>query len=97
MIQIHQQAKAKQDLKKIWLYTFQQYGEQQADKYFDNLIVAIKTLSQNPSISTPCNYIRSGYRQYHINQHCIFYRLGKNKIHITRVLHQSMQFTKHLR
>jgi toxin ParE1/3/4 len=96
MVELHQRAKAKQDLKKIWLYTFDAYGEKQADKYYDELIAAMNTLSQNPNIGVPCDFIRLGYRQYHINHHCIFYRLGRDKIHVMRVLHESMHFNKHL-
>lgn len=95
-MEVHQQAKAKNDLKNIWIYTFSEYGEAQADQYYDELIQAMERLSTNPSIGIPCDFIRLGYRQYHINKHCIFYRLGKDKIRVVRVLHQSMEFKKHL-
>jgi hypothetical protein len=52
MMELHQRAKAKRDLKEIWLYTFKEYGEEQADKYYDELIRAMLRLSENPSIGT---------------------------------------------
>lgn len=96
MMELHQRATAKRDLKEIWLYTFKEYGEEQADKYYDELIRAMHRLSENPSMGIPCDFIRMGYRQYHINKHCIFFRLDTDKIQIIRVLHQRMQFKRHL-
>ena len=34
-----------QDLIEIWLYTFKEWGEQQADKYLDDLDAAILLLA----------------------------------------------------
>lgn len=95
MHELHQQAKARQDLKSIWLYTFKKYEEKQADKYYDELITGMATLQENPHIGVACDYIASGYRQYQINQHLVFYRVGVKKIHIVRVLHERMEFKKH--
>jgi toxin ParE1/3/4 len=92
---IHTQALAKQDLKNIWLYSFKNWGEKQADSYFDELHAAIALIAENPEIGFACNYIREGYRQYHINRHFVFYRITATKIHIVRVLHDSMNFKAH--
>lgn len=95
MYQIHQQFKARSDLKKIWVDTYKEYGERQADKYYDELISGMATITENPRIGMACDYIRSGYRQYQINKHLVFYRIRNDKIHIIRVLHERMKFTKH--
>jgi toxin ParE1/3/4 len=50
MRKIHVQALAKQDLKEIWLYSYNQWGEQQADKYFDELDYGIALIADNPEI-----------------------------------------------
>jgi len=96
MLKIHHQIKAKSDLKRIWKYSYKKFGEQQADKYYDELTYGMEAIEENPHIGVACDYIRSGYRQYKINEHYIFYRLSKNKIHIIRVLHESMKSLKHL-
>ena len=93
---LHKRAKAEQDLKSIWLYFYKKHGEKQADKYYDLLILAMKTIEENPEIGTACDHIRTGYRQYQINKHIIFYRLSTHKIHIVRVLHEKMQSEKNL-
>ena len=97
MYELHQQARAGSDLKKIWRYSYKEHGEKQADKYYDELIAGMDTIRENPEIGLPCDYIRIGYRQYKINQHFVFYRIGKNKIHIVRVLHENMEATKHFK
>ena len=96
MLEIYQQVKARADLKKIWRYSYKNHGLSQADKYYDELIHGMELIQKNPHIGVSCDYIRAGYRQFKINDHYIFYRLGKNKLDITRVLHESMKIEKHL-
>jgi len=96
MHKLYQQTKARTDLKKIWRYSYKKHGLQQADTYYDELIEGMESIQQNPNIGVACDYIRSGYRQYKINKHFVFYRLSKDKISIVRVLHESMKATKHL-
>lgn len=96
MFKIHQQVKARSDIKKIWKYSYDNFGVDQADKYFDELDSGMKTILENPLIGVSCDYIRSGYRQFKVNEHYIFYRISTKTIHIVRVLHDSMQASNHL-
>jgi len=90
MYKIHQQHKAHIDLKNIWHYSYENHGEKQADKYYDELIVAMETIQQNPQIGIACDHVRMGYRYYRAKEHFIFYRVTKQTIHIIRILHQNM-------
>ena len=96
MYRIHQQAKTRQDLKNIWLYTYENFGVDQAEKYFDELESGMETIRNSPLIGVSCDYIRAGYRQFKVNEHYIFYRIAKKTIHIVRVLHDAMQAKNHL-
>jgi toxin ParE1/3/4 len=96
MRKIYTQVLAKQDLKNIWLYSFKNWGAEQADCYFDELNSAFALITENPELGFACDYIREGYRQFHINRHLVFYRVTATKIHIVRVLHDSMNYTAHL-
>ncbi len=69
---IHKQAKAREDFKKIWRYSFDNHGEKQADKYYDELTRGMETIKANPHIGIACDYIRLGYSHYQINHHLIF-------------------------
>ncbi len=96
MIKIHKQVKARQDLKNIWLYSFRKWGEQQADKYYDEIIHGIDLLKDNPEIGVSCDDIRLGYRRFKIKEHEIYYKIASKKIDIIRVLHESMNSLSHL-
>ena len=77
MYKIHQQVKARKDLKNIWLYTYENFGADQADKYFDELESGMETIRDNTLVGVSCDYIRAGYRQFKVNEHYIFYRISK--------------------
>jgi toxin ParE1/3/4 len=47
---IHHQKNAERDLKDIWLYTYENFGIDQADRYFDQLEAAMKIIQDNPRI-----------------------------------------------
>jgi len=42
--------KAIDDLSKIWDYTFENWSENQADKYYSSLIDSCNTIAQNPDL-----------------------------------------------
>lgn len=95
-MEIHTTTKAKQDLENIWIYSFQKWGEKQADKYFDEIDYALhKVLLTNPKIGIACDHIRVGYRKYQINEHLVFYKLTSDKIRIIRFLHKNMDVLRH--
>ncbi len=96
MLKIHKQGLAEKDLINIWLYSFENWGEAQADKYHDQLIEAFSTIALNPSIGTDCNDVRQDYRKYQINRHIIFYRVINDIVHIIRVLGEKMDYNQHL-
>lgn len=91
MYRVHQQAKARKDLRGIWRYSYENFGAEQADKYFCALESGVETIRDNPLIGVSCDHIRSGYRQFKVNEHYIFYRITNKTIHIVRVLHDTMQ------
>jgi len=95
-MKIHISHKARKDLEDIYIYSSKEWGEKQADKYFDELSKSInKILSKNPNIGIACDHVRAGYRQYRVNEHLIFYKLIPQKIYIIRLLHKSMNFDNH--
>lgn len=75
MIEIRKTILAESDLEEIWLYSFQEWGETQADKYHDHLTHAIEQLGHNPQLGKPCDYFQSGYRMFQAERHTIYYQL----------------------
>ena len=96
MHKLHKQALAQQDLINIWLYTYETWGEAQADQYFDELDSGLKTLCRNPVIGKNRDSIRDGYRSFQINRHVVFYKVASSTIQIVRVLHERMDPERNL-
>ncbi len=92
MLKIHKQALAEQDIIDIWLYSFENWGRTQADKYLDELDSAFSLIAKNPSIGVACDSVREGYRKYHVNRHIVMYRFSKSTVHIIRVLGEEMDY-----
>lgn len=55
MPRIHKQARAESDLIEIWLYTYDRWGEAQADRYFDELDEGIRQLGRIPELGRRCD------------------------------------------
>jgi len=87
---------ARNDIKKIWLYTYKNWGEQQADIYTQSLGSAIDEMPENPEVGIDIGHIQKDYRLYHFNRHFVIYRLTSTVIDIVRVLGESMEIKRHL-
>ena len=83
--------KAVEDLSKIWDYTFEIWSEQQADKYYFELLQDCQELAKNQNLGRNYNEITNDLFGYKSNQHLIFYRIiNINEIEIIRFLHSRM-------
>ncbi len=82
--------KARADLEDIWHFTFEHWGEEQADHYIHDLDNAFQALAAMPEKGRPCDDIREGYRRHTVGKHLIFYRQTVKGIEIVRILHQRM-------
>lgn len=96
MLKIYKQQKAEQDIIAIWLYTFENFGITQADKYLDQIGVALQHIAKNPEIGVNSDSVRLGYRKYQVNEHTIFYKNEKSIIQVIRVLGNDMDYLHHL-
>jgi len=90
--------KASEDIENIWLYTFENWSLEQADRYINLIFDEIEYLADNPDSGMDCNHIRNNYRCSKVKSHLIFYRLIENQrsIEIIRVLHQRMDIENRL-
>jgi toxin ParE1/3/4 len=93
---VHKHERAESDLIDIWLYTFEQWGPDQADRYLDELDKGIRSLARNPDIGATRDYVREGYRVLFLNSHAVYYTVTPSSIQIVRVLHGQMDPDRHL-
>jgi toxin ParE1/3/4 len=87
---------ARNDIKKIWRYTYKNWGEKQADIYTHSLGLAINEMPKNPEMGSSIEHIRKGYRLYHFKHHFVIYRLTSTVIEIVRVPGETMEIKLHL-
>ena len=90
MPRILKQSLAEQDLIEIRLYTLNEWGEYQSDKYLDDLDAAIRLLAEQPLICRERTELNPPVRIHHHAHHLIVYLALKDGINVIRVLHESM-------
>lgn len=89
--------KAVSDLEDIWLYTFENWSLEQADRYYNLIISEIEFISDNFYAGKSIEHIKAGYRASKVKSHLIFYRLNSEKIvEIVRILHERMDIENRL-
>lgn len=86
-----------EDLDKIWMYTFNKWTKEQADRYFDSIITEIEFLADNFMTGKSAEQTRKNYRVTKVKSHLIFFRKAENDIvEIVRILHQRMDIKTRL-
>lgn len=89
--------RAKKDLVGIANYTQEKWSEKQAELYIRMLLSECGELAGKPLIGRSYDSVRPGLRGSACGKHVIFYRvLSCNKVRIVRVLHEKMDFPRHL-
>jgi toxin ParE1/3/4 len=89
--------RADRDLTEIYIYTFEKFGELQADRYLLKLHDCLQRLAQEPRTGRSVREVAGNYRRSDCGSHGIFYQDAPDGIFIVRVLHLAMDFPRHLR
>ena len=85
------------DLNNIWDYTFEQWSENQADKYYSTLRFACTEIGENPDIGKEYTEIRKDLLGLKSGKHIIFYHLtSEDEIEVIRILHERMDLKNRL-
>ncbi len=87
---------AETDLVDIWVYSFNQWSEAQADRYLSAIENGIKKLMGEPEDGKQRDKLRNGYWSKRIEHHVVFYTFTDNELRIRRVLHEVMDPDIHL-
>lgn len=91
MVKVVLRQEAIDDLNDIWTYTFEEWSEKQADKYYKNLELACSQIGKNPEIGKEYKTIRNNLKGLKSGKHIIFYeRISADDIDIIRILHEEM-------
>jgi toxin ParE1/3/4 len=88
MAKFHFTNKALEDLIEIWEYTLEKWSENQAEKYYNLIMVTCLDLANSPNLGKRYEILSLNVLGYKCGEHIIFYReILKNEIEIERVLH----------
>ena len=90
--------KAVDDLTNIWNYTFDEWSERQADKYYQLIIDTFNEIAKNPQSGKNYDGIHIDLQGLRVERHIVFYRtIDVDRIEITRILHQRMDLKKRIK
>lgn len=90
--------RASNDIENIWLYTFENWSVEQADRYVNLIFDEIEYLAVHSTSGKDYNHIRKNYRCSKVKSHLVFYRINEKQssIEIIRVLRQQMDIENRL-
>ena len=96
MVRYALSGKADADIEAIAEGSLQQWGLTRAEKYILGLHETFQMLVDFPDLGRDVGHIRPGYRKIETASHSVFYRKTEEGVLIVRILHQSMDFERHL-
>ncbi len=85
------------DLIDIQNYTFQEYGENQWERYSIILEQALEHILKYPFSGHLREDVPKDYLTWQVEEHVFIYRIDTGTIYLVRVLHKKMNFLKWLK
>lgn len=89
-------SQAVSDLSGIADYTIEAFGIEQARRYRDGLEAGFQNLAENPMLGHCADHLAPKLRCLEHQSHVIFYMPQDDGVLIVRILHASMEASKHL-
>jgi toxin ParE1/3/4 len=77
---------AKNDLARIYWRGASEFGEAQAELYFEKLMQALNKIAEFPFHYPAVNHIREGYRRGVCGNESIYFRITNEDVEIMRLL-----------
>lgn len=85
------------DLNDIWTYSFEEWSEKRADKYYATLEFACMQIGENPELGKEYKEINSNLLGLRTGKHIIFYQIiNEQEVEIIRILHERMDLKNRL-
>jgi toxin ParE1/3/4 len=79
---------AKADLRRIYRRGVREYGEAQADQYYDAFFDRFEELAEQPYLYQAVDDIREGYRRSVCGADSIYYRVDGDTVEVMAILGQ---------
>jgi toxin ParE1/3/4 len=84
------------DLEAIWVYTVEQWGIEQAERYLKSVFACFEDLAANPHLGRQRDEVKAGYRSFPQGRHVVFYLVVPAGIEVIGIVHQSADVDSHL-
>ncbi len=88
--------RAETDLREIWRWSYDRFGVDQADRYLDELDDGLRKCGAEPETGKRRDGVRAGYWSRLVRKHIVFYTFSDDVVLIQRVLHASMDPSRHV-
>jgi toxin ParE1/3/4 len=88
---------ARADLRSIRRYSLRTWGEDRTTQYMAALRDTMKRLLAGTAQGRPRDDLRLGLQMAAAGRHCIFFEADPSRILVIRVLHERMDYRRHLR
>ena len=86
-----------EDLNDIWTYSFEEWSETQADKYYAVLEFTCMQIGLNPDLGREYKEISNNLFGLRAGKHIVFYQVvNEHEIEIIRILHEQMDLKSRL-
>ena len=96
MLKIKITDSARLDLVEIGQYTEDRWGEKQRDKYLEDIDSCLYSLAEEPELGRDRSELRAGCYSYSVGKHVVFYTYDIEALYVLAVLHERMDFERHL-
>ena len=87
---------AEEDLRDIWRYTYDTWGVDQAEKYFDQIEACCEAIGEGRVRSRSFNKLPNDVRIHRCEHHYVVWLDGERPI-IVAILHERMNFVRGLK
>lgn len=87
---------AEEDLRGIWRYTYETWGFDQAETYFDRIEACFEAVCSREALSKPLEGLPDGLRIHRCEHHYIVW-LDDDRPIIIAILHERMDFVRRLK
>jgi len=86
---------AEEDVRAIYRYSVEEFGEIKASAYLQSLDECLLMLADNPDVGKDVSHIRRDYLQFSHDSHEVYYVQDEDGVDVGRNLHGSMDSSRH--
>jgi toxin ParE1/3/4 len=87
---------ARADLKSIRRYSTRKWGQDRTSRYIGALRDTLKGLVRGTVVTRNRDDLRPGLQMATSGRHCIFFEANQSRVLVVRVLHDRMDYARHL-